>query len=86
MSLIANLDETFPRALYHLKEFSNPYRLDRNSHGDGILAYVRDNIISNLIKLDQNFEGFFSELELCKKNQKQPSREVFRKRFSENLQ
>ena len=22
-------------ALYHLKDFSNPYRLDRNSHGGG---------------------------------------------------
>ena len=59
------LDDTFPHALYHLKDFSNPYRLDRNSHGGGILVYVRDNIPSNLVKLDQkfeNFEGFFIEL------------------------
>ena len=65
------LDDTFPQALYHLKEFSIPYRLDRNSHGGGILVYVRDNIPSNLLKLDQkfeNFEGFFIELELSKKN------------------
>ena len=39
------LDDTFPHALYHLKDFSNPYRLDRNSHGGGILVYVRDNIL-----------------------------------------
>ena len=60
------LDDT-----YHLKDLSNPYRLDRNSHGGGILIYVRDNIPSNLVKLDQkfeNFEGFFIELELSKKN------------------
>ena len=25
------LDDTFLHALYHLKDFSNPYRLDRNS-------------------------------------------------------
>ena len=65
------LDDTFPYALYHLKGFSNPCRLDRNSHGGGILVYVRDNISSNLVKLDQkfeNFEGFFTELELSKKN------------------
>ena len=65
------LDDTFLHALYHLKDFSNPYRLDRNSHGGGILVYVRDNIRSNLVKLDQkfeNFEGFFIELELSKKN------------------
>ena len=27
------LDDTFPHAFYHLKDLSNPYRLDRNSHG-----------------------------------------------------
>ena len=33
------------------KDFLNPYRLDRNSHGGGILVYVRDNIPSNLVKV-----------------------------------
>ena len=64
------LDNTFPYALYHLKDYSNPYRLDRNCHGGGILVYLRDNIPSNLVKLNQNFdnfEGFFIELELSKK-------------------
>ena len=64
------LGDTFPHALYHLKDFSNAYRLNRNSHGGGILVYVRDHIASNLVKLDQkveNFEGFFIELELSKK-------------------
>ena len=35
------------------------------------MVYVRDNIPSNLVKLDQkfgNFDGFFIELELSKKN------------------
>ena len=61
------LDNTFPYALYHLKEFSNSYRLNRNSHDGGILACVRDNIPSNLVKLRQkleNFGGFFIELEM----------------------
>ena len=68
------LGDTFPHALYHLKDFLNPYRLDRNSHGGGILVYVRDSIPFNLVKLDQNFEnfeGFFIELEkqiVAKKN------------------
>ena len=47
------------------------YRLDRNSHGGGILVYIRDNIPFNLVKLDQrfeNFEGLFVELKLSKKN------------------
>ena len=42
------LDDTFPHALY-LKDFSNPYRVDRNSHSGGILVYV---IASNLVKLN----------------------------------
>ena len=65
------LDDTFPYALYHLMDFSNPYRLDRNSHGSRILVYVRNNIPSNLVKIDQkfgNFEGFFIEFELSKKS------------------
>ena len=65
------LDNTFPYALYHLRDFSNPCRLDRTCHGGGSLVNVRDNIPSNLVKLDQNFdnfEGFSIELELSKKN------------------
>ena len=52
------LEDTFQYSLYHLKDFSNPYRLDRNSYGGRILVYVRDNIPSNLVKLDQKFENF----------------------------
>ena len=65
------LDDTFLHVLYHLKDFSNPYRLARNSHGGGILIYLRDNIASHLVKLSQkfeNFECFFIKLELYKKN------------------
>ena len=64
------VDNTFLHALYHLKDFSNPYRLDRNSPGGGILVYVTDNIPCNLVKLEQkfeNFEDFFIELELSNK-------------------
>ena len=63
------LDDTFSHALYHLKDI-NPYRLDRYTHGGGILVYVKENITSNLVKLDQkfeNFEGFLIELKLSKK-------------------
>ena len=64
------LDDTFQHTLYHLKEFSNLYSFDRNFHGAGILVYVRDNIPSSLIRFDkkfENFEGFFTELELFEK-------------------
>ena len=65
------LDDTFPQALYHLKDFSNPYRFDINSHAGRILVYVRNRIPSNLVKLNQkfeNFEGFFIELKFSKKS------------------
>ena len=55
------VDEAFAYAFYHLKNFSIPYRLDRNSHGGRILVYGRDNIPSNLVKFVQKFqnlEGF----------------------------
>ena len=52
------LDDTFPHALYHLKDFSNPYRLDRNSHGGGTLVSARHDISSDVVKLDQKVENF----------------------------
>ena len=57
-------EDTFPHSLYHLKDFSNPYRLDRNSYGGGILVYIRENIPSNSVLTKR----FFIELELSKKN------------------
>ena len=36
-----------------LKEFSNPYRWDRDSHGSGFLGYIRNNIPSTLVKFDK---------------------------------
>ena len=62
------LDNFFPHALYHLKDFSNTHRLDGNSYG--ILVYARNNIPSNLVKPSQkskNFEDFFIESELSQK-------------------
>ena len=65
------LDSIFPHGLYHIKDFSNPYRLDTNSYGGKILVYMRDDIPSNLLKLDLkfgNFKGLFIELQLSKKS------------------
>ena len=47
------LDYTFRYALYHLKDFSNSYRLERNSYSRGIFVSVRDYILFYLIKLDK---------------------------------
>lgn len=45
------LDETFPHALYDLKVFPNPYKLDKNSQGSEILVQERNISTSNLVKL-----------------------------------
>ena len=44
------LNDTFLHALCHLKDISNPYGLDRSSQGGGILVYIRDTILSILVK------------------------------------
>ena len=49
--------------------FSQPYRIDRNSSGGGIMLYVKDDIPSNLLKVESlPTEGFFVELKLRSKN------------------
>ena len=58
MNSETTLDNKFPHALCNLKSSSNPYKLDKNSHGRGILLYVRDDISYNLVKLDQKLENF----------------------------
>ena len=36
------IDERFPKSPYLIKDFSDPFRTDRNIHGDGILLNVRE--------------------------------------------
>ena len=46
-----------------------PIRFDRNGRGGGIISYVREDIPARLLttSLLKDFEGFFIELNLCKK-------------------
>ena len=63
------LDETFPAAQFSLQGFCDPYRIDRNRNGGGIMLYIREDIPSPLIekKLENNSEYFFVEINLRKK-------------------
>ena len=48
-----------------LNGYSTPFRLDRNAHGGGILLYVREDILSKLLLVEENtIEGFFVEMNL----------------------
>ena len=58
------LDSSFPKGQFHLHGFSEPYRLDRNENGGGILVFILEDIPSNLIKPKMKIEGFFVELNL----------------------
>ena len=63
------IDDSFPIANFLIDGFSQPYRIDRNSSGGGIMLYVREDIPSNLLKVESlPIEVFYVELELRSKN------------------
>ena len=63
------IDDSFPIANFLIDGFSQPYRIDRNSSGGGIMLYVREDIPSNLLKVESlPIEGFYVELKLRSKN------------------
>ena len=54
------LDDSFPSMQFLIEGYGPPYRLDRNSHGGGILVYVREDIPCKLIPMKNcTIEGFF---------------------------
>ena len=61
------LYSSFPKGQFHLHGFSEPYRLDRNGNGGGILVFIREDIPSKLIESKMKIEGFFVELNLKRK-------------------
>ena len=61
------IDETFPSRQFYVEGFIPPYRLDRHSHGWGILVYVRENIPSKLIEMNSSVESISIELNLREK-------------------
>ena len=61
------LDLSFCTGQFHSHGFSEPYRFDRNSNGDGMLLYIHEDIPSKLIFTKMTIEGFFVEINLRKK-------------------
>ena len=59
------LDGTFPDGQFYIEGFSPPFRRDRNSHGGGLLVYIKEHIPAKILKnndLGNDIEGFFVEL------------------------
>ena len=61
------LDPPFSTGQFHIHGFFEPYRIDRNSSGGGILLYIREDIPSKLILTKTTIDGFFVEINLIKK-------------------
>ena len=63
------LDSSFPPQQFVIEGYSEPYRLDRNRDGGGVLIYIREDIPSKLLKkhnFTQYVEGMFVEINLRK--------------------
>ena len=53
-------DASFPIGQFLLNGYSTLFRLDRNAHGGGILLYIREDIHSKLLIVEENLiESFF---------------------------
>ena len=46
------VDSSFPLVKFHIEGYENPYRLDRNANGSGILLYTKEDIPSTLLNSD----------------------------------
>ena len=63
------IDESFPKDQFSIEGYHEPYRLDRNKHGGGVLIYVREDIPTKPLdkhNFTKNIEGIFIEINLRK--------------------
>ena len=62
------IDESFSKSQFLIKGFSDPFRIDQNVHGGGILLYVREDVPTKLLSIQPiPSECFFTELNLRKR-------------------
>ena len=48
------LDNSFPTLQFLVKGFAEPFRLDRNRNGGGVMIYIRDDILNIMVDFYQN--------------------------------
>ena len=63
------MDDSFPLSQFKIDGFSSPLRLDRNSHGGGIMIFFPDYLPCKKIDsyiLPDNIEGMFIEMSIRK--------------------
>ena len=62
-------DSTFPLNQFVIQGYSKPYKFDRNRNGGGVFIYVREDIQSKELKIDntpEDIENIFIEINLIK--------------------
>ena len=88
------IDDSFPQGQFVIDGFSGPYRLARNCLGGGLMLFVRDDIPSNLLTMEEKpIESFYVELNLrnskwlvnCSYNRHKNSIENHLDRISESI-
>ena len=52
------LDESFSPGQFLLDGYSVSFRSDRNGNGGGILSFIKEDILSKLLQINGNIEGF----------------------------
>ena len=64
----SKLDDSFPGSQFLIQGFGQPFRLDRNRNGGGIMLLIQSDIPAKVIFDDKNpFESFFVGLNFRKK-------------------
>ena len=64
------LDDSFPTSQFLMKGFAEPFRLDRNRNGGGVMIYIRDAIPRRLLLKHvspSDIEGIYIELNFRKR-------------------
>ena len=63
------LDDSFPTSQFLMKGFAEPFRLDRNRNGGGVMIYIRNDIPSRLLSkhvFPSDIKGLYIELNFRK--------------------
>ena len=70
MAAETKIDNSFPKGQFFIQGYSEPFRLDRNSNGGGLLVYVKEDIPSKQLKsfkFEDDMECIGFEINLRKK-------------------
>ena len=67
MVFVTKLDSSFPQTKFRIEGYALPIRHNRNSHGGGILLFIRYSCNGINITPLKDFEGIFVELKFRKK-------------------